>query len=72
MLSLLGGAIGVVVGYLLSLLASALIPALSAPSIPWWAMTVALGFSTLVGLLFGILPAAKAANLDPIEALRFE
>ncbi|WP_219134032.1 ABC transporter permease [Janthinobacterium sp. UMAB-60] len=72
MLSLLGGAIGVVAGYLLSLLASALIPALSAPSIPWWAMTLALGFSTLVGLLFGILPAAKAANLDPIEALRFE
>ena len=72
MLSLLGGIIGIVAGYLLALLASSLIPLLSAPSIPWWAMTLALGFSSVVGLVFGILPAAKAANLDPIVALRFE
>lgn len=72
MLSLGGGVIGVMVGYLLALVASGLVPALPAPSIPWWAMVLALGFSTVVGLLFGILPAAKAANLDPIEALRFE
>nr|WP_229258992.1 ABC transporter permease [Duganella flavida] len=72
MLSLIGGAIGVALGYLLSLLVSALAPALPTPSIPWWAITLSLGFSTVVGLLFGLLPAAKAANLDPIEALRFE
>ncbi|WP_193615701.1 ABC transporter permease [Massilia sp. YMA4] len=72
MLSLVGGIIGAVLGYLLALLASSLVPGLAAPTIPWWAMVLALAFSTLVGLLFGILPAAKAANLDPIEALRFE
>ena len=71
-LSLLGGVIGILLGYAIGMLAAAMIPNFPAANVPLWAIGVAFGFSAFVGILFGILPAAKAANLDPIDALRYE
>jgi putative ABC transport system permease protein len=69
-ISAVGGGIGVVMAYLISTL---LRTATSVPTaVPMGAVALALFVSTSVGLFFGIYPARKAAQLDPIEALRFE
>ena len=70
LLSALGGLIGVVFGIGLGMLIGAISPLPAA--VPVWAIFVGLGFSSMVGLFFGIYPAAKAARLHPIEALRHE
>ena len=72
LLSLLGGLVGLGIGYGLGTLISNSIPSFPPANIPLWSVGLALGFSGFVGVLFGILPAAKAANLDPIDALRYE
>lgn len=41
-------------------------------SVPWWLVLGAIGFAVLVSLLAGLYPAARAAKLDPIRALRYE
>jgi putative ABC transport system permease protein len=71
-LALIGGVIGIAFGWLLGILAANMIPHFPPPAVPWWAVAGATGFSALVGMLFGILPARRAANLAPIDALRHE
>ncbi|MGJ5817619.1 ABC transporter permease [Paludibaculum fermentans] len=67
----LGGALGVFVSVLLTLIIGKLVPSL--PSIvPGWAITLGFGVSVSIGLFFGTWPALKAANLDPVDALRYE
>jgi putative ABC transport system permease protein len=41
-------------------------------SLPWWSFAIGIGFSTGVGIFFGMVPAVRASRLDPIEALRHE
>jgi putative ABC transport system permease protein len=69
-LSLLGGAIGIALGSAVALL----LPVLAgwATALPWNAVVLAFGFSALIGVFFGIYPARKASQLDPIDALRYE
>jgi len=71
-LCLLGGLAGLAIGYGVGTLAASLIPNFPPAHTPWWAVALAVGFSAAVGVGFGILPAAKAANLDPITSLRYE
>jgi len=71
-LSLVGGAIGLALGYAIGVLAAHLIPNWPPAHVPLWAVGLAFGFSALVGVFFGSYPAAKASRLDPIDALRYE
>ena len=69
-LSLLGGLIGIVLG----VAASAVIAAIAGWGFSFSPITVvvAVGFSLVVGVVFGVWPARQAARLDPITALRYE
>lgn len=69
-LSGIGGIIGIGLGGGAGKLVSAFTPLKAA--IPLWSIILGLGFSSAVGLIFGIWPAAKAARLNPIVALRYE
>jgi putative ABC transport system permease protein len=70
MLSLIGGAIGIAVG---TFGAETIANSFQWPTrVSSNAITVAFGFSAAIGVFFGYYPARQAANLDPIEALRFE
>jgi putative ABC transport system permease protein len=70
-LSVLGGAIGVIVGIAVPAGVKRAFEALPAET-PAWAVLVGLAVSMSVGIFFGLYPAVKASRLDPIEALRYE
>lgn len=69
-LTSIGGIIGVVTGIALSKVVSRLSGSPTAISIP--AIIGSVLFSMLIGVIFGLLPSVKAANLNPIDALRSE
>ena len=71
-LALSGGVLGIAMGVGLGALIAAAIPNWPGSYVPLWATLLSFGFSSAVGLFFGIYPAAKAARLDPIESLRYE
>jgi putative ABC transport system permease protein len=70
-LTSLGGVLGVILAIVVSYVIMFFLPELPA-SIPLWAVVSGMAVSIGVGLIFGVWPAKKAANLDPIECLRYE
>ena len=70
-LTFLGGLLGMLFGWLISIAAGLVFPMLPT-AVPLWAVASGLLVSVGVGLFFGIWPASKAARLDPVEALRYE
>ncbi len=66
-----GGVIGISISLLISKLLMLLMPSLPA-IIEYWAIGLAFTISVLIGLVFGVFPALRAARLDPIECLRYE
>ncbi len=70
LISLTGGLLGIVVGCAASEFA---VPAFGMPSsVPAWSIYVSFLVCVCIGVLFGYIPAQKAANMDPIEAIRHE
>lgn len=72
----LGGLLGILLGYLLSQVATVVITSLTETAITvaptLGAVAMASGISVAIGILFGFLPARKAARLNPIDALRYD
>ncbi len=80
-MGLLGGMLGVAFGWTIGKVINAgtnfylhkqNLPSETFWSVPWWLVFLAIGFSVLVSFLSGLYPAARAAKLDPVKALRYE
>jgi putative ABC transport system permease protein len=69
-LSVAGGIVGTSLGFLLALAIAKLSPLPAA--VQMWSVVLGIGITAVVGLVFGVYPAMRAAKLDPIEALRKE
>jgi putative ABC transport system permease protein len=76
-----GGAVGVVLGWVLGrainfgtngYLRRQGLPPENLWLVPWWLIAGAIAFAVLVTLISGLYPAARAAKLDPVQALRYE
>ena len=70
MLTTIGGILGVLIGIGLSKVIAKIAEVPVSISTP--AIIVSVGFSMVVGIVFGLIPSIKAANLNPIDALRYE
>jgi putative ABC transport system permease protein len=70
-LSTSGGLIGIGLGYGITYMVG-LHPSMVDVTVPFWSVLLGVGFSVGVGVIFGLLPAFKAAILQPIDALRYE
>jgi putative ABC transport system permease protein len=80
-MGILGGVFGVLLGWLIGqginlgtrvYLTRHNLPVISISAVPWWMIGAAIAFSIGTSLAAGIYPAARAARLDPVEALRYE
>jgi len=67
----LGGVLGILIGAVMTAMVPLVFPSLPASMSLSWVLTATM-VAVAIGLVFGIYPAWKAANLDPIEALRYE
>jgi putative ABC transport system permease protein len=63
-----GGLVGLLIGWSFTFLIALVFPSY----VPWWAPPLGFGASVIIGIVFGLFPAWKAARLDPIESLRYE
>ena len=68
-LSLGGGLLGLILGYVAAFFISIVTP--FAPFVSWQIVAVSVGTSAVIGILFGMYPAIKAARKNPIESLRY-
>jgi putative ABC transport system permease protein len=80
-MGIVGGVVGVTLGWMIGKAINAgtnvymhrqNLPSETFWSVPWWLVLFALGFSVAVSLISGLYPAARAAKLDPVKALRYE
>lgn len=75
LLSLIGGIIGIMFGWLIAFVVGKIAEATGTDFVPVVgsdAIILSTSFSAAIGLFFGIYPASRAANLEPVEALRYE
>ncbi|MBI1277517.1 MAG: FtsX-like permease family protein [Anaerolineaceae bacterium] len=70
-LTLIGGVVGVMIAWGASAIISAIVPDFSV-IVQSTSIIFAVGISTVIGLFFGVYPASRAAQLNPIDALRYE